>query len=70
MIRLRRSRRSLAIGSALMLAAAALVAVTLPVAADAEDGSILVYRDHFRTTSVQAVCHESRPTGSGLVLAA
>ncbi|QLY29022.1 hypothetical protein [Nocardia huaxiensis] len=54
MIRLRRQRRSLAIASALMMAAAALVAVSMPAAAESED--IFVYGDYLRHDSTHLVC--------------
>lgn len=46
MIRLHRRRRSFAIWAALCLAAAALVGVSMPASAAAEDDSIFVYGDY------------------------
>ncbi|WP_067814130.1 hypothetical protein [Nocardia inohanensis] len=56
MIRLRRSRRSLAIWSALMMAAAALVGVSMPSSARSEDDSVFVYGDYLVHESTSLVC--------------
>ncbi|MEV6066476.1 hypothetical protein AB0L82_08000 [Nocardia sp. NPDC052001] len=55
MIRLRRRRRSLAIGAALTLAAA-LVGVSVPAAAESADGTIFVYGDYLIHESTVVVC--------------
>ncbi|MEV6769087.1 hypothetical protein AB0N05_10730 [Nocardia sp. NPDC051030] len=69
MIRLRRRRRSFAIGSALMLAAAALVAVSMPASADTEDGSIFVYGDYLKHESVIILCGAPMRAASPLAVA-
>lgn len=66
MIRLRRRRRSLAIGATLSLAAALLVAVSMPASAESRDGSIFVYGDYLIHESTVVVCggpvlHASAP---------
>ncbi|MFJ4655486.1 hypothetical protein ACIP5Y_29765 [Nocardia sp. NPDC088792] len=56
MIRLRRPRRSFVIGAAALLAAAALVGVTMPEAAGSGNGSLFGYGDHLKRDSVVIVC--------------
>ncbi|UGT43116.1 hypothetical protein LTV02_06920 [Nocardia yamanashiensis] len=56
MIRLRRRRRSLAIWSALMMAAAALVGVTMPASAASENGTFFVYGDYLVHDTTTVVC--------------
>ncbi|MBL1076598.1 hypothetical protein JK358_19555 [Nocardia sp. 2] len=67
MIRLRRQRRSLSVGSALMMAAAALVAVSMPANAESED--IFVYGDYLRHTSTLMVCAGAQSSTAGLAAA-
>ncbi|MCU1645223.1 MAG: hypothetical protein JWN03_5498 [Nocardia sp.] len=56
MIRLRLRRRWLAIGAAVTLAAAALVAVSMPATAESQDASTVVSGDYLRHTSNTLVC--------------
>ncbi|MET9486262.1 hypothetical protein [Nocardia sp. NPDC006630] len=56
MIRLRLRRRWLAIGAAVTMAAAALVAVSMPAAAESEDASTFVSGDYLVHTSTPLVC--------------
>lgn len=61
MIRLRRPRRSFVIGAAALLAAAALVGVTMPEAAGSGGGTLFASSGHLKHDSVVIVCAGPAP---------